>query len=137
MQWRGLSRAARRVATRRALLPHVVAATLAVVLTAGGVALANHTHTTYGIHYHGIGDGANSNNYTHPFINENDGVAGFLRIDVYRWGQRTKGSGHYGRHHHYDDRSIVECGTAARIGADNRRSPMKVHTNYHHNYCFA
>jgi hypothetical protein len=123
-------------AGRRRIALHCIVALAAALATTATLAAANNTHTSYSIHYHGIGDGTDSDNYTHPFINENDGVSGLLRIDVYSFGSRQYGSAVYGRHHHFNDRRLLECATWAREGVDNRRTPLGYHYNFHHSRCY-
>ena len=74
-------------------------------------ALAGHAHRVSG-YYHGLGDGANNNNYVHPFI---DGHRDYKIINVYKRrdgrdflrSNRCRDCGHV--HLNQDTNATAEC----------------------------
>lgn len=116
-------------------LGKIVAIAAVTVVAAAGTAIAGNTHTVNSV-YHGLGDGANSNFYVHPFTDTSASTRKltYLGSDpCYYTCTYVSGSATH-QHISWDTNPYSECRYYSDHSSD---SPyyLNRHRHYHHYNC--
>jgi hypothetical protein len=115
----------------------VLVLTALLVLAVGGIAWAGHIHTV-GEWYHGIGDGADSDQHVHPFNDNTNDHLHSNHVSLYRdtagvlvW-ERDCVCTH--NHTEYDTAPYAECRYKTYHRSSGSHS-LNGNTHLHHNWC--